>query len=224
MKKLLFILIISISLVLTSCGGNDDSEPQYYDLGVVTSVTNGLTIIDDDKDILYSNSVPTFDAYKPAVGDRLYFLYTMHKIGSASDAYDYLITAENARLIKVNPVIYINDVDRDTIGNANVGVSVAWVGRDYLNVDLYYYRTSKTHYFSLVYDPLNQNVSGATVLELRHKDYDDVQNNLTKGLISYDLRTLDISGTAPYKIVLKYKDFNNETKSVELSYTPDTDY
>jgi hypothetical protein len=222
MKKWMLLLLGVVTFTFTSCFKDEDTPTQYYDLGIVTDVFNGYTILTDSKDTLFTSQSINSTDFTMTEGMRVYFTYTVIKEGTAADGYTKKISIAYIQKVTVSPIIPLNSVNRDTIGNDNVAINGLSIGSKYLNVDYGFYAYNKPHYFSLVYDPENQNVTGYTVFEFRHKDNDDQMSGAARGLRSYDLSTFQWTGTAPYKLIFRFKDYNSKVNDVKFEYTPPT--
>jgi len=224
MKKWMLLLLGVVTFSFTSCLNDDEDTPTLsYDLGIVTDVFNGYTILTDNKDTLYTSQTLSSSTFTLTEGTRIYFTYTVLKEGTAADDYTKKISIEKIIKVPVNPIITLNSVNRDTIGNDNVAVYGLSIGSKYLNVDYGFYATgNKPHYFSLVYDAEKQNVDGYTVFEFRHKDNDDLMSGSARDLRSYDLSTFQWTGTAPHKLIFRFKDYNSTVNDVKFEYTPPT--
>lgn len=221
MKKWMLLLMGVVTFSFTSCLNEDDSPTQYSDLGVVTDVFNGYTILTDSKDTLYTSQTINSSDFTVTEGMRVYVTYTVLNEGTAADAYTKKISLSNIRKVAVKPIVELNSVNRDTIGNDPIMVSYLSIGLKYLNVEYVFYASNtKPHYFTLVHDSENQNIEGYTVFELRHKDNDDQMNLTYSDLRSFDLSTYSWTGTPPYKFILRFKDYNSKVNDVKFEYTP----
>lgn len=220
MKKWMLCLVGVVVLSLTSCLKEDDSDTVYYDLGVVSDISNGYTFLTDNKDTLYTSQSISSTYIALTKGMRVYITYTVLKNGTAAEGYTKKISIENIKEIRVKPIVVLNEVNRDTIGSdASVLLGISIAGK-YLNVDFGFYGNNKIHYFNLVYDAFRQDVDGYVVLEFRHKDNDDLMNYTSRGLISYDLSSFEWTGTVPHKFIFRYIDYNSKVQDVKFDYTP----
>jgi len=223
MKKWMLLLLGVVTFSFTSCLNDDDTPTQYYDLGIVTDVFNGYTILTDSKDTLYTSQSINSSDFTMTEGMRVYFTYTVLKEGTATDGYTKKIAIDYIQQVAIKPIVELNSVNRDTIGNDNVAIYGLSIGSKYLNVDFGFYAyNTKIHYVTLIYDPENQDVDGYTVFEFRHKDNDDQMSGSVRGLRSYDLSNFQWTGTAPHKFIFRYKDYNSNVNDVKFEYTPPT--
>jgi hypothetical protein len=220
MKKIAFLLLLSLSIGLASCLKETDNEPQFYGIGVVQSTTSGFWVQTDDDHVLYGSATSSTNKY--VVGDRVYFLYTEVRKGAENEEYDYLVRWDEIIPIRTKPIQVINDVSRDTIGTDGIRINTVWITKDYLNVHFTLWVNNKTHYLNLVYDEQSQNVEGAMVLEFKHDANNDVQYNAFTSIYSFDLTSIPWQGTPPYKIVFRYKNYSDSVINLDRTYTPVT--
>lgn len=219
MKKLLFITLLALGAGLTGCLKDDDTT-QYYGLGIVQTSTSGLLIRSDEDNLIYG---PIASTSEIAVGDRLYFIATLTRKGTETDNYDYLVKWNDLYKVTTKNILVANDVNRDTVGNDKLSINALWISKNFLNGDLAYAHYNKPHYLSLVYDQEKQTESGTVILELKHKANGDLTTYWKRGIISFNLNSIEWSGTPPHKIKIKYNDYTSgEIITLERTYTPPT--
>lgn len=219
MKNILFILGLMLTLTLPACDIEDESPASYVTYGNITDISQGIKITNDSLFVLYSPTKPSGVDCK--IGDRVEVVFTISSAGSDALGYNQKINITKLYTIQVKDVLQVNAAGRDTLKTADLTLSSMWIGNNYLNMEMAFAGSGKTHDFYVGYDPDEQNVNGKVVLRLYHDTNNDgfYQNYWT--LRSFNLKSFEWTGTQPYKIVLRCNTSGKE-KDYTLDYTPMT--
>ncbi len=75
--------------------------------------------------------------------------------------------------------------------------------------------TGKTHMVNLLQCPTEDD---RLIFEFRHNDFGDSRDKLYFGTVSFPIQKLTEGYEKPIKMIVKYNDSANTTRSIELTY------
>ncbi|MCU4175424.1 hypothetical protein [Carboxylicivirga sp. N1Y90] len=211
MKKLFFGVFVALIASLSSCMDTsyEQAEQSIINIGVTSMLDNDYLIINDSGQKLLAVSIP--GDYEYEVGTRVKVVFKNAVKAEEGLAYDYTITISEIEDITVKDLIVIDDLNRDTLGDAGVHFNDVYISGRYLNVNMTFGASNKPHYFNVSYDPDGQSEEeGIHTLVFHHKDNDDYWGATYNGFLSYDLNSLDEILLPPYKILFKGIDAYNQ--------------
>lgn len=208
------ILLVSLvmAIMAASCL-NSDLEPseQYYTMLCMQSeFGEGYLFTSDGGQKYYTTQLPGEYEFEP--GDRSLITFTVVQHMIEGSPYDYTIRVSSISNIPVKDIIELNEVNKDTLGDAGVNFNNITVSRRYLNVDFNFWAKGKEHYFNLSYDGENQPEESDQIrLVFRHKDNGDEKITVYRAITSFDLYSLPEPKMPPYTIIFEGLDaYGNE--------------
>lgn len=206
MKKLKStILLVGLAVVwlLPSCIDDVENAPYTYRQLCVTSyLDDNYLFISDSGERLLAKSLPLDYEFED---DKRVMVTFSDFTKSMIEGYDYLIVLENIYDINTKDIIFINEENKDTLGNAPVFFDNIYASGNYLNLIFTFGASgNEKHYFNMSYDAGLQPVSNDTIkLTFHHKDNNDTWIQNYPGFISFDLRSLgDKQPEKPYILTI----------------------
>lgn len=220
MKSLLLLFVLLG--FLESCSQEDSLSYNkcVVSLATVEQVVSSkdfLLKLDNDT-VLYpvDNVVNTFD---PVNLERVLINYTILGKNQANGDYNYAIRLNDATNVVTKEITRFSDALQDSLGNDPVNVSDCWIGSHFLNIAYSSYGSSTNDLISLVQLPSTDTETDTVInLELRHNTYGDNSKNLYNNMISFDLRSLNLTNTLPVKLILKVKNLKETDNIYSLVY------
>ena len=220
-----FLFVVLMSLLFVSC--NDD---EGYSLGDVWRSMATVENPDDESYFFFTldngkrmwTAATSNPQYKPKDGQRIIADYTILSDGPESGSYQHDVKLLSAYKVLTKGIFDITPETQDSIGNDPVKVEDIWIGNDYLNVQFVYKGQNKAHFINLVSDALKQYDDGSTHLEFRHHANGDAPTYNSRGIVSFDLKSLQKDGveSLPLAIHVLESDESDE-KIYELNYSFD---
>lgn len=215
-KKLLLLVagcLLFYSLLFTGC--NDDYEDRYQGYGMIDQLSdNSYRIKLDDRNILYPKESPIpNDNLKDSM--RLFVEYSILDMRDSS----YDVKIHRAQEILTKPALPYDTVILDSIGSDPIKRLGYWTAYDFLNFEFTYtcgYPVPNTkHMVNLIYHPVT---NGTLELEFRHNAFNDRQDQLVPGVVSFPIGQLLENAPKPLKIKIKYNDSANSSRTIEFTY------
>jgi len=196
MKSKINILVVLLLVPLfVACNFDDEDDyvvQNYYaDLATVKN-PDGLSTFFfqlDNKKLMWT-AVSSLYNYRPKDGQRIVAYYSVLSDKRATGLYDYDVRLNNVYPVLTKGVFQISSSQQDSIGNDSIAISDIWIGSDYLNVEFGYLGYNRTHYINLVYDASKLYTDGKTHLEFRHNANGDSPSYYRRGIVSFDLKSL----------------------------------
>ena len=218
-----FLFVAVMSLLFISC--NDD---EGYSLNDVWRSIATVENPDDEAHFFFTLdngkrmwTVATSNPqYKPKDGQRIIADYTILSDGPADGSYQHDVKLISAYKILTKEIFGITPETQDSIGNDPVVIEDIWIGNDYLNVQFVYKGQNKTHMINLVSDQSKQ-YDDKIHLEFRHNANDDAPTYNMRGIVSFNLRSLQEEGieSLPLAIHVRESSESDDEKVYELDYT-----
>jgi len=230
MKTVLKTILLSLFIPLfAACDFNDNddyiSQNDYVDIATVKNPDSLSTFffkLDNDK--LMWTAASNFYNYRPKNGQRIVAFYSVLSDKRATGLYDYDVRLNNVYPVLTKEIFQITTSKQDSIGNDSIFISEIWIGSDYLNVEFRYYGYNQIHYINLVSDGSKMYTDGKTHLEFRHNANNDSPNYYRRGIVSFDLKTLQATTTNKIINLVIHVNVPNqvEEKTYSLTYNFDT--
>lgn len=190
-------------LILPSCIEEGEEVPYTYKQICVTSYLGDDYLFTSDLgERLLAKSLPK--DYEFEEDKRVVVAFSNYS-DSQDGEYDYLIVPTEIINITTKDIIFINEENKDTLGNDGVIFNGIYANGDYLDLDFTFGASgTRAHYFNMSYDEALQTASNDTVkLTFHHKDNNDSWVQSYSGYLSFDLRSLgDKEPEKPYVLTL----------------------
>ena len=225
MKRVIFALLVTVSLLFTGCLNDDDG----YSLG---DIWIGFGIVEDeqsfrikldDGDVLIPVAFSDYMTSKSEVktGDRVFLNFTVldEKKNNDGEIEAYYVKINDYEKVLMKGILDITEAIEDSIGNDPIIVLDYWVSNNLLNLKLKYWGEQKKHFINLVKEPGVLTAGDQPFeLELRHNDNDDNQSIAFVSFVSFKLDSLEISGLDSIRFKVSSKNYNDETITFEKVY------
>jgi len=215
-------IMLSLWIALTICLFNSCNSDEGYSLddawySIATIRTEGygatsywLTLDSGTSLWPVATNVP---AYNPKDKQRAFVVYTI--LSDEFSGYNHAIKILDIKGILTKPIVENLGVENDSIyGTDPVNISEMWIGDDYLNIIFEFnYGGEETHFINLLE---NGNVDTPYFFEIRHNAYNDGERYLRKGIVAFDLSTVDTKGEE-VELTIQVNTFNG-TKEYTIAY------
>lgn len=220
-KKLAFIMLFA--LLLVSCKDDGYSLDYYWiDIATVENPTQRSAFFFrlDDNTLMFTAASNLLDYYRPIDGQRIVANYTILNDKPAGSSYDHDVKLNNVYNVLTKEIYDITPETEDSIGNAPIMISDMWIGGDYLNIQFRYFGLNKIHFVNLISDASKTYDDGKIHLEFRHNAYNDMQSYLKRGIVSFNLKSLqeDTEGVDRLELVIHVKDSDDTEKTFDFTY------
>ena len=125
-----------------------------------------------------------------------------------------------ADTILTKSILPYDETILDSVGNAPVKIVNSWFAHGFLNFEFMFAAhlnpsTGKTHMVNLLQCPTEDD---RLIFEFRHNDFGDSRDKLYFGTVSFPIQKLTEGYEKPIKMIVKYNDSANTTRSIELTY------
>jgi hypothetical protein len=221
MKKMKSFLLnmglVMTVIVLNSCN-NDEGyslDKVWYSIATVNPLddTKSFSLTLDDGTTLWPVS-PT-PGYSPKENQRALVMYTL--LSDKFQGYDHAIKVYSLQNVLTKAIAEdLGDENNNHYGNDPVEMLDMWIGDGYLNVKFgFNYGGTVKHFINLVQ---RDSVNAPYFFEFRHHAYNDNEHVGQKGLVAFDLSTLDTGGQE-IQLTIRVKTFDGE-QDYTLSYHP----
>lgn len=225
MKRVIIVLLVTVSLLFTGCLNDDDG----YSMG---DIWIGFGIVEDEQsfrikldggEILIPVAFSDYMSSAPMLktGDRVFLNYTVldEKKNDVDSIEAYYVKINDYEKVLMKGILDITEAIEDSIGNDPIIVLDHWVSNNLLNLKLKYWGEQKKHYINLVKEPGILTAGDQPFeLELRHNDNDDNQSIAFVSFVSFKLDSLKIAGLDSVRFKVTSKNYNNETITFEKVY------
>ncbi len=224
-KMLLLLLLVPL---FVACDKDDDGyylNNYYIDIATVENPSGLSTFffrLDDNK--LMWVAATNFYNYRPKDGQRIVANFSVLSDKRATGFYDYDVRLNNVHNVLTKWIFKITPSTQDSIGNDSISISEMWIGSDYLNVEFLYLGNNQTHYINLVSDASKVFTDGKTHLEFRHNANGDLPIFYRRGIVSFDLKSLQATTSNKTVNLTIHVNVPNqvEEKAYSLTYNFDT--
>lgn len=225
MKRVIFALLVTVSLLFTGCLNDDDGYSMgdiWIGFGIVED-EQSFRIKLDDGDVLIPVAFSDYMTSKSEVktGDRVFLNFTVldEKKNNDGEIEAYYVKINDYEKVLMKGILDITEAIEDSIGNDPIIVLDYWVSNNLLNLKLKYWGEQKKHFINLVKEPGVLTAGDQPFeLELRHNDNDDNQSIAFVSFVSFKLDSLEISGLDSIRFKVSSKNYNDETITFEKVY------
>jgi hypothetical protein len=222
MKKMKLILVsaglVIAALALNSCDDDGYSlDKVWYSIATINplSDTNAYSLTLDDGTTLWpaATAIPW---YKPSENQRALVMYTL--LSDEFQGYDHAVKVHDIQNVLTKAIAEDLGAENDRkYGTDPVKILDMWIGDGYLNVKFgFNYGGGVKHFINLV---KRDSVDAPYYFEFRHNAYNDSEHIGQKGLVAFDLSTLDTAGKDEISLTIHVKTFEGE-KDYTITYNP----
>ncbi len=219
MKRIfLFLLIIPL---FVACNKEDEEVDQkIVKMGTVENPSQSTSFYfnQDDSVRLWILS-SDIKYYRPKNDQRVLLEYVILTDKPRGSSYDHDVKVTDVYEILTKNIFNITTATQDSIGNDPIAIRDMWVTNDYLNVEFIYPGYSKTHFINLVRDAANPTTDNKVRLEFRHNANNDYPSFNISGIVSFDLRSLRVTGSNSVDFVVHTKEFDYGSADKSYSFT-----
>jgi len=229
-KKVMFVLGLVLSAFVFNACQDDDGyslDKAWYSIATVhpldDSHTYWLTLDSGTSLWPVATNIPWYD---PKETKRAYVVYTL--LSDKFSGYDHAVKILDLKSILTKPLAEnLNDENDETYGTDPVTITDIWIGGGYLNIIFEFnYGGNAVHYINLI---KNESVNTPYFFEFRHNAFDDNERYSRKGIVAFDLSSIDTNGEVELTIQVntfdgkklykvKYDSSTNKTDQVR-NYT-----
>ena len=191
-KKIMFGLgLVIMTFVFNSCLDDDgySLDKAWYSIATVhplddskafwLSLNNGTSLWP------VATNIPW---YNPKEKQRAFVVYSI--LSDKFQEYDHAVKILDLKTILTKPVAEnLGEKNDDIYGTDPVGISDIWIGDGYLNIVFEFnYGGNSVHFINLM------ETDTPYEFEFRHNAYNDGQYYRRKGIVSFDLSSVDTKG------------------------------
>jgi len=194
-----YLLIILLLPMLVACKDffddifNDKTTVYHVDIATVKNPTlsSKFFFVLDNNQIMQitQTNLPSF---VPKDGQRIIANYS---ILSKTDSTNVPVKLFDASSVLTKGIFQITPATQDSIGHDSIYLRDMWIGNDFLNIEFSYWGYGRTHYINLVSDVSKVYTDGKTHLEFRHNGNGDTPTYLLRGIVSFNLKSLQTGVT-----------------------------
>jgi hypothetical protein len=218
-KRFLLLLAAVMSIALTSCNDDECSLDNYWiDMGTVQKVSptsQEFYILFDNGDKVWP-AITNLPYYNPKDGQRIIANYTI--LSNRHDGYNHDVRINDIYQVLTKPVIKLTTANADSIGNDPLVITDAWIASDYLNIEFEFLGDSKRHMVNLVESDLFTSTPEVAKLQFRQNGYGDEKRYRMRGIVSFNIKSLQTEGALNRKIELTTTDYDGVTKTLQMTY------
>jgi len=196
-----YLWIILLLPFFVGCDSNHSEGYSNYnyqtDIGTVVnpSLTPTFSILLDNNKLLKVTRTED-QTFIPKDGQRIVATYTLLSVTKVDTTYTRNILLNNAYSVLTKGILKITPATQDSIGHDSITIRDMWIGNDFLNIEFSYLGNNKTHYINLVSDASKVYTDGKVHLEFRHNANGDSPTYYSKGIVSFNLKSLQTGVTA----------------------------
>lgn len=223
MKHLILVIGVLLSAFLfNSCNDDDDSYSLGNVWGSIATVkplsenSNSFSLVLDDGTTLWP-AANQAQWYKPKADQRAVVYYTI--LSDQFQGYNHAIMIRDiSDILTKYPAENLGGEENDEkYGTDPVEILDMWIGDGYLNVWFgFNYGGKVKHFINLVQ---REDVNTPYYFEFRHNTYDDTANSRQKGLVAFNLSSLNIEEEVT--LTIKVNTFEGD-KNYTVKYNPAT--
>lgn len=222
-------IALALVMVVLAVSCIEDSEPEpmrYTSYGFLTKTGDTYHVeLDGGAKV---KMMPFDDSdYDFEEKTRVLFQFTIEEEYETSAPVKYLVNLLGKILIvDYSPIVELNDVSRDTIGNGFIELEYLPVPVDeYLNLTVLYKKQEGNHVFSLCYDPEGQEDGKPIILDLKNKQpEEDKVGSLVRSYKSFSLEGLmdlgELDADGKMKFILRLNEGDSQEMKFDLIYQP----
>ncbi|MDR1455003.1 MAG: NigD-like protein [Tannerella sp.] len=223
--KLIRLIYVCAGVLAASCVFNSCNDSEGYSLDNVWY--SMATVVPSDDSPAYhlrldrgttlwpaASSIPW---YAPTEKHRALVYYTV--LSDAFQGYDHAVKVLDIRDVLTKPVAGDRGGENDSYyGTDPVRILDLWIGDGYLNVEFGFgYGGNVRHFINLV---KREGGDTPSCFEFRHNAYGDNVHVQSKGIVSFDLSSLEVEGE-DLQLVIRAKTPEGE-KDYTVTYRPES--
>ena len=201
MKSNINFLIIFLFLpIFMGCDNNFDGySTDNYRVELATVKNPNLNarfslLLDNNQLIqITETNLPSFI---PKDGQRVIVNYSVLSAMKSDSTYKSNVRLNDAISVLTKGIFRITPSTQDSIGHDSISIREMWIGNDFLNIEFAYLGNNKTHYINLVSDVSKVYTDGKIHLEFRHNGNGDIPTYYYKGIVSFNLKSLQTGTTS----------------------------
>lgn len=199
-SHLKYYFLIMLLPVFSACE-NDENCYSYNNnrVDIATVKNTGLSskfsfLLDDNKLMqITQTELPTFI---PADGQRIIANYSILSVTKVDSTYTRNVRLNDVYSVLTKGIFKITPATQDSIGHDSITIRDMWIANDFLNIEFAYFGNNKIHYINLVSDASKVYTDGKIHLEFRHNDNGDTPTYYLKGIVSFNIKSLQTGVTA----------------------------
>jgi len=224
MKKIVYGLLVALSIVFVSCLDDDDGyslSDYWVGFGILKIESNSYTIVLDDgvvlKPVAWNYSPENNDEFED--GSRVLVNFTIwdENLGDDGEVDEYLVKVNDIQSILMKGIWNITEETADSIGNDPIIVQEYWMADSLLNFKLKYWGYNEVHFLNLVQDSTDLwTDDGLLKLQLRHNANNDDAAVPYTAYVSFSLNSLRVEEQDSVEIQVSSFDYD------EVSHTFNT--
>lgn len=177
-------------LVLNSCLKDDKGyslDDAWYSVATVHPLASKSYWLSLDSGTSLWPVATNIPWYEPKEKTRAIVVYTL--LSDEFQGYDHAVKILDLKSVLTKPIADNLVEENDSIyGTDPVGISEMWIGDGYLNIVFEFnYGGNEVHFINLV-------ESDNRVFEFRHNAYNDGLGYRRKGIVAFDLSSVDTNG------------------------------
>ena len=205
-----FGLVIS-AFVLNSCLDDDDGyslNKAWYSVATVHPMEDSRNYwLSLDSGTTLWPAATNIPWYHPKEKQRAFVIYTI--LSNELHGYDHAVKVLDLKSILTKPIAEnLGEKNDDTYGTDPVNISEMWIGGGYLNIEFEFnYGGNSVHYINLIKDEIN--ATTPYFFEFRHNAYNDEPRYRRKGIVSFDLASIDTNGEE-VELTIQAKTFDGD--------------
>lgn len=223
-----YLLLIILVPLLVACdnffGDVSNNDNNNYRVDIVTVKNPNLNskfsfVLDNN--LLYQVTQTADSTFKPKDGQRIIASYNILSVTKVDSTFNRSVKLLDASLILTKNIFNLTPATADSIGHDSIYIRDLWIGNDYLNIEFAYLGNNKTHFINLVSDPTKVYTDGKVHLEFRHNGNKDIPTYYLKGLVSFNLKSLQVGATLKTLNLVIHVKVPNQTveKIYDIAYT-----
>ena len=208
-----FAILLAINITFTSC--NDDEDPIYYQYGTVDKKGSS------EFDILLDNGqtlkIVESGIHAAQLRDSMRLLnYYEIKEDMGSTLLVRLLDADT---ILTKPILNYDANKLDSIGKDPIRITACWYANGFINMQFIYRgaytRPIQKHMINLL---KKEDKKGNLSFEFRHNAFNDIEETMHKGHVSFKIGSLFSEITTPTDFFIKFNTSSSSQDSVKFEY------
>lgn len=223
MKKILMLpmFFVAVLLIATSCEDDDAYSLGKFWISYATVEKPSMgyyTVKLDNGNVLY----PSYSNVSSGdLDDRMRILvdYTILQDAPENADCDYYVKINRASSILTKELITYKESISDSLGIDPIELQEPWIANGFITFEYLFGGGLIRHMVNLArHEELTPD--GRVLLEFRHNAFNDPDNYSKEGVVSFKLKEAFPEATEPISLRIKYKAYDNEEKTFDLTYTP----
>lgn len=224
--KLMKCMMLSLGIALTICLLNSCNNDEGYSLNNVWYSIATIHPLNSDRSYWMTldsgtslwPAVTNIPWYNPKEKQRAFVVYNM--LSDEYYGYNHAVKILDIKSILTKPIAEnLDDENDETYGTDPVNIADIWIGDGYLNMVFEFnYGGNAVHYINLLQ---SENADIPYLFEFRHNAYDDDTRYRRKGIVAFDLSTIDTNGEE-VELTIQVNTFNG-MKNFKITYHSLTD-